>query len=178
MEVFQNIIEFKLNLQKISNNKRKKTLNTKLSNLKHSKQIDNTIQLNKHKENFNNECHKNKEFKDPWIVNCTDAPIPDNVNDVLRLGNNFSSSFFTKKKDMVFEIIKDIESNMEKINKEKEREELRHKLLNTTSNFLNSSKKISAIDKSIAKNLKEIKLFLQKKTVNYSSLNLTKAILW
>ena len=114
---------------------------------------------------------ENQEFKDPWIVNCTDVQIPDNVNDVLRLGNNFSSSFLTQKKDMVFEIIKDIESNMEKINKEKDREELRHKLLNTTSNFLNSSQKISAIDKSIAKNLKVTKLFLQKN----SELFITKA---
>ena len=32
--------------------------------------------------------------------------------------------------NMVFEIIKDIESNMEKIKIEKDREELRHKLLN------------------------------------------------
>ena len=56
---------------------------------------------------------------------------------------------------MVFEIIKDIESNMEKIKIEKDREELRHKLLNTTSNFLNSSQNISALDKSIVKNLKE-----------------------
>ena len=40
---------------------------------------------------------------------------------------------------MVFEIIKDIKSSMEKIKIEKDREELRHKLLNTTSIFLNSS---------------------------------------
>ena len=53
---------------------------------------------------------------------------------------------------------------MEKINKGKDRKELRHKLLNTASNFLNSSQKIPAIDKSIAKNLKETKLFLQKNT--------------
>ena len=57
------------------------------------------------------------------------------MNDVLRLGKDFSSSFLTKKKDMVFEIVKDIESNMIKIKKEKDREELRHKLLNTSSNF-------------------------------------------
>ena len=124
IEVFQNIIEFQLNLQKRSNNKKEKTLNKKLSNLKHSQQLDNTIQLNKHKENSNNECHENKEFKDPWIVNCTDVQIPENVNDVLRLGNNFSSSFLTQKKDMVFEILKDIESNMEKINKEKDRKHI------------------------------------------------------
>ena len=122
------------------------------------------MQLNKHKENLNNECHDNKEFKDPWLVNCTDAHIPDNVNDVLRLGNNFSSLFSTIKNDMVLEIIKDIESNMEKIKIEKDREELRHKLLNTTYNFLNSSQNISAVDKALAKNLKESKLFLQKNT--------------
>ena len=80
-------------------------------------------------------------------------------------------SFLTKKKDMVFEIIKGIESNVEKINKGKDREELGHKLLNTTSNFLNSSQKISAIDKFIVKNLKETKLFLQKN----SELFITKA---
>ena len=68
--------------------------------------------LNKHKENLNNEFNENKEFKDPWIVNCTDVQIPHKVNDVLRLRNNLSSSFITKKKDMVFEIIKDIQSNM------------------------------------------------------------------
>ena len=163
VEVFQNIIEFQLNLQKINNNKKEWILNKKLANLKNTQQIHNIIQLNKHKVNLNNECHDNKEFKDPWIVNCTDAHIPDNVNDVLRLGNNFSSSFLTKKKDIVFEIIKDTESNMEKIKIEKDREELRHKLLNTTSNFLNSSQNISAVDKSIAKHLKETKLFLQKK---------------
>ena len=48
---------------------------------------------------------------------------------------------------MVFGIIKDIESNMEKIKKEKDRVELRHKLLNTTSNFLNNTQNISAIEK-------------------------------
>ena len=52
---------------------------------------------------------------------------------------------------MVFEIIKDMESNMEKIKKEKDRKEFRHKPLNATSNVLNSSQKMSAVDKSIPK---------------------------
>ena len=60
---------------------------------------------------------------------------------------------------MVFEIVKDIESNMIKIKKEKDREELRHKLLNTSSNFFKKSQNITAIDKIIAQSLKEIKLF-------------------
>ena len=51
---------------------------------------------------------------------------------------------------------------MVKIKKEKDREELRHKLSNTTSNFLNNSQNISAIDKIITQSLKETKLFLQK----------------
>ena len=78
------VIEFQLNLQKISNNKNERILNKKLSNLKYTQQIHNFIQLNKHKDNLNNVCHDNKEFKDPWIVNCIDAHIPDNVNDVLK----------------------------------------------------------------------------------------------
>ena len=83
------------------------------------------------------------------------------MNGVLRLGKDFSSSFLIKKKDMVFEIVKDIESNMIKIKKEKDREELRHKLLNTSSNFLKKSQNIPAIDKIIAQSWKETKLFLQ-----------------
>ena len=73
VEVFQNIIEFQLNLQKISINQKERILNKKLANLKNIQQINNIIQLNKHKENLNNECHDNKEFKDPWIVNCTEC---------------------------------------------------------------------------------------------------------
>ena len=55
---------------------------------------------------------------------------------------------------MVFEIIKDIESKMEIIKIEKDREELRHKLLNNPLNFLNSSQNISAVHTSIAKKVK------------------------
>ena len=62
---------------------------------------------------------------------------------------------------MVFEIVKDIESNMIKIKKEKDREELRHELLNTSSNFFLKSQNISAIDKIIAQSLKETKLFFK-----------------
>ena len=68
---------------------------------------------------------------------------------------------------MVFEIVKNMESNMVKIKKEKDREELRHKLLNTTSNLLNKSRNISAIDKIIAQSLKETKLFLQKNSDSF-----------
>ena len=106
-----------------------------MSSLKCSQQIQYNVQLNKHKEKANNESFKNKEYNDPWIVNFSDVQIPVKVNDVLRLQSEFSSSFLTKKKDMVFEIVKDIELNMVKTKKEKDREELRHKLLNTTSNF-------------------------------------------
>ena len=118
--------------------------------------------MNKLKEKANNESFKNNEYNDPWIVNCSDVEIPEKVNDVLRLGSEFSSSFFTKKKDMVFEIVKDIESNMVKIRKDKDREELWHKLLNTTSNFFFKSQNISAIDKINGQSLNETKLFLQK----------------
>ena len=133
-----------------------------MSCLKCSKQIQYDLHLNKHKENAENESFKNKEYNNPWIVNFSDVQIPEKVNDVLRLEKEFSSSFLTKKKDMVFQIVKNIESNMVKIKKEKDRKELRHKLTNTTSNFSLKSQNISAIDKIIAQSLKETKLFSQK----------------
>ena len=58
----------------------------KLSSLKCSQQIEFIVQLNKHKENSNIKSFKNKEYNDPWIVNCSDVQIPEKVNDVLRLG--------------------------------------------------------------------------------------------
>ena len=117
--------------------------------------------MNEHKENVNNEIFKNKECNDPCIVNCSDVQIPKKVNDVLRLGSDFSSSLLSKKKDMVFEIVKDIESNMVRIKKEKDREDIRHKLLKNTYNFLNKSQNISAIDKIIAQSLLLLLLFIK-----------------
>ena len=37
--------------------------------------------------------------KDPWIINVTYQPIPEQVSDILRLGEGFSSQFMRKKSD-------------------------------------------------------------------------------
>ena len=101
-KVVNNIIDFQLRLQNNGNNSKEECLNTKLSSLKCCQQIQYNVQLNKHKENSNNESSKNKEYKDPWIVNYSDVQIPENVNDVLRLGKDFNSSFLTRKKGYGF----------------------------------------------------------------------------
>ena len=72
----------------------------------------------------------NNNNNDPWLINCTDTLIPDSVTDIIRLGEKFSSFFLSSKKQHVFEIIKDVESNIDKIPEVNDRDQLRHSIIN------------------------------------------------
>ena len=66
------------------------------------------------------------------------------------MGKNFSNSCIKNKKDQIFELIKDVENNIYKI-EENEREELRHVLINESKKFLSQRYKMSEFDLSISR---------------------------
>ena len=124
-EKFDKIVLYQPNLNKkynLENNE----LKEKFEKLQTKKEL--TPILNQHKMN------NKTEDEDPWLLNCTDIDIPDTVKDILRLGEKFSSSFLTKKSQQVYEIVKNLEANIEKI-PEKAQDEFRHKILSLSTNF-------------------------------------------
>lgn len=50
-----------------------------------------------------------------WLVNLS-SPIPKNISELLSLSPNFSLPFYNSKKEIVFQIIKDVENNIKKYN--------------------------------------------------------------
>lgn len=139
-------------------------INNKLNNLKmYSDGVDTEVCLNQYKniicsDDINND---NSNNPDPWLVNCTDIIIPETIKDVLRLSDNFCSSFLINKNKIVFETIKDLETNIYKI-PEDQRDEFRKRVINTSSNFLKKSHHISVTDRVIAKNIKETNKFVSE----------------
>ena len=124
---------------KIHNNKI--ILDKKFENLK-TKQIHSVdkICLNK---------HKNKNNPDPWLINYSNTILPESVSDIIRLGDKFSSSSVSSKNEHIFQIVKDLETNIHKIPEEKQ-DEFRHKVLSLSSKYINKPNHISSIDRSIA----------------------------
>ena len=127
---------------KIYNNKT--ILDKKFENLK-SKQIHSVekICLNKHKNNHN---------PDLWLINYSNTILPESVSGIIRLGDKFTSSFVSSKNEHIFEIVKDLETNIHKIPEEKQYE-FRHKVLSLSSKYINKPKNISDFNRSIANNI-------------------------
>ena len=129
-----------------------KNIRQKFENLK-TKQIHSVdnICLNK---------HKNSNNPDPWLINYSNIILPDSVSDIIRLGDKFSSSFVSSKKEHIFEIVKDLETNIHKIPEEKQ-DEFRHKVLSLSSKYISKPKHISDFDRSIAMKIKSTQNFLK-----------------
>ena len=74
----------------------------------------------------------NKQVNDPWFNNLSDTTIPNSVIDILRLGEKFNSPHLTSKQNIIFQIVKDVESNMNFIEGGENRDVLRHRILNVS----------------------------------------------
>ena len=127
-------------------------LDMKIENLKW-KQVypAETTFLNKHKNNNN---------PNPWLKNYSNVALPQSVSDNIRLGNKFSSSFLSSKNEHIFEIVKDLETDIHEIPEEKQ-DEFRHKFLSLSLKYINKPKNISDFDRLIAKNIKSTQNFLK-----------------
>ena len=149
--LLDNMISYQNDLNsKIHNNKI--ILDKKFENLK-TKQYHyvDKICLNK---------HKNSNNPDPWLINYSNIILPDSVSNIIRLGDKFSSSFVSSKNEHIFEIVKDLETNIHKIPEEKQ-DEFRHKVLSLSSKYINKPKHISDFDRSIAMKIKSTQEFLK-----------------
>lgn len=58
--------------------------------------------MNKHKDIIYSYMNESR------ITNFSHVKIPEEINDVLRLGNKFSSSFLRNKQNIILNIVKDI----------------------------------------------------------------------
>ena len=137
-------------------------LNSKLSNkfhkLRQKQNPEPKLTLNQHKR-----LNLIDNDRDPWIVNLTPRPqpIPENVSDILRTGEGFSSQYIRKKSNQVIELIKDLESNITKIPVDN-RQSFRNSFIEISHQYIRKQQHINAIDKSIAKNITLSNKFLQK----------------
>ena len=148
--LIENMISYQNDLNsKIYNNEIR--LDEKIENLK-TKQAHSfkTMCLNKHKNNNNS---------DPWLINYSNTVLPESVSEIIRLGDKFSTSFVSSENKHIFEIVKDLETNIHKIPEEKQ-DEIRYKVLFLSSKYANKSKQISDFDRLIAKNIKSTQGFL------------------
>ena len=68
--------------------------------------------------------NNNKDYQDPWLINLSDTCIHTNILDILRLGPDLNSQFTTNKNNHIFEIVKDLETNLIKFS-EKSHDKLR-----------------------------------------------------
>ena len=135
--------------QVLNNNIKHHNLNSRLSKkFDKLKNYKDSVNLNLH-----NTIENNNDFQDPWLINLSDTYIPKGVSDILRLGVNFNSQFTSYKKDHIFEIVEDIETNLMKFPEECH-DEIRHKVLSISSKYLKKPSQISDVGKTIVKGLK------------------------
>ena len=97
---------------------------------------------------------------DPWLINISSTSIPSNIHNILRLGPDFSNSFFQNKKTQIFELIKDFENHAYKIPHDSV-DEIRHILINQSRSYLSNRKKISPFDVFIHNSFPDTKTFLK-----------------
>ena len=128
----------------------------KFHNLQQKQNPEFSLTLNKHKR-----LNLFDSNKDPWIVNLTSQPIPDNVLDTLRMGERFSSQFIRKKSDQVIELVKDLESNITKIPID-DRQSFRNTFIEVSHQYIRKQQHINAFEKSLAKNITLTNKFLHE----------------
>ena len=58
---------------------------------------------------------KSNDIPDPWLMNFSNVDLSETVSDIIRLVDKFSSSSLSSKNEHIFEIIKDLETNIHKI---------------------------------------------------------------
>lgn len=100
-------------------------------------------------------------IQEKWLINLTDTIIPDQVQKILSLGQNFSPPFVNKKHVPVLEILKNFESRSFLIEADN-RNEARLDLTNLIMKNLNNKKHVSVFDKTFIKHLKTCNDFLAK----------------
>ena len=103
----------------------------------HMKKLNSAIleQSSAQKQNLNLHRVFEKEKNDPWFVNLTDVQVPDSVQDILRLGKDFSSNMINDKSKRMTEIVKDIEANIHKIPKS-DQQDFRNKVLHSSKGLV------------------------------------------
>ena len=130
----------------------------------HMKKLSSAIlqQSSAQKQNLNLHRIFEREKSDPWFVNLTDVQVPDSVQDILRLGKDFSSNMINDKSKQMIEIVKDIEANIHKIPKS-DQQDFRNKVLHLSKGLVEKkSLHISSIDRKFVNNFKKTKEFLRK----------------
>ena len=96
------------------------------------------------------------------VLNLTDIQVPDSVQDILRLGKNFSSFMINDKSKQMIEIVEDIEANIHKIPRSN-RQDFRNKVLYLSKGLAEKKRlRINSIDINLAKKLRTTKDFLRK----------------
>ena len=154
---FNSLINFNKSQPSSSNNENTNRLKNKLQQLNDS-QCNNLkiFGINQHSK-FN----QNFDFNsDPWLINISSTPIPTNVHNFLRLGQDFSNASFQNKKTQIFELVKDFENHSYKIPYDVV-DEIRHIVINQSRSFLSNRQKTSPFDNFIYNNILETKSFLK-----------------
>ena len=111
-KTFNSLINFKKSSHNNNDNDNAKRLENKLHQLNDT-QYENLkiFDINQHSK-----LNKNFDFNsDPWLINISSTPIPTNIHNFLRLGQDFSNASFQNKKTQIFELVKDFENYSHKI---------------------------------------------------------------
>jgi len=93
-----------------------------------------------------------------WFINLTNKTIPEEVSNLLQLGEGFSFPFYKNKGKAVFEFIKDIEGRDSCKNSD-QRLKIRNTLVTELQRFLDNNQYINNIQKELEYFLKKTKEF-------------------
>ena len=111
------------------------------------KKLNSAILYSTQKQNLNLHRVFEREKSDPWFVNLTDVQMPDSVQNILRLGKDFSSNMINDKTKKMIEIVKDIKANIHKILKS-DQQDFRNKVLHLSKGLAEKkSLHIGSIDR-------------------------------
>ena len=110
--------------------------------------VGETFNITIHPNNFQPKPNPIELANDSWFINTTKTVIPRDVVGLLQFGDRFSLPFDGNKNKLIFEFIKDIESNIIKCN-ENERLEIRNHIVPKLNDFIENEFSYSSFDKKL-----------------------------
>ena len=103
-----------------------------------------------------------KKIRDKWLTNLTNITIPQDVVDILSLGEKFNFKCDLEKKDY-FDLLNCIQTSLHNLNNtpENSSDKIRRKIIGVINKHLHNKTHISHIDKIIDRKLKTTKKFIK-----------------
>ena len=106
--------------------------------------------------------HSNIQGQAEWIFNLSPIPLPQDVIDVVSLGQKFNTPYNSLSKQDILATVKNVENSLKRTEIDNSvKDEIRQNMVNNLKYYKKSTYSISPEDREFARKLSSTKIFLQ-----------------